>query len=121
MFKKGLLISIILFLFTLSFHGIDEKLYKNLTDRDRILLAISYYEVGKKYEALGKTELAKSYLDQAFKIEKNVDKYAKGELEVPPKVIKIDWDNIFQEEDTKEETIKEDRTEGKVEEKKKKK
>ncbi|HOJ63953.1 MAG TPA: hypothetical protein PLE45_05985 [Spirochaetota bacterium] len=103
--KKIVFIIFCLFLFTTFFNGIDEKLYKNLTDRDRILLAISYYEVGKKYEALGKTDLAKAYLNDAFKIEKNVDKYAKGELEIPPKVIQIQWDKIFEEEQDKDKTL----------------
>lgn len=77
---------------------IQKSDYEKLTDRDRILLAISYYEVSIKYKNLKKDELAKSYLNEAKKIEADVEKYAKGELSIPPKTINIDWNSIFKDE-----------------------
>lgn len=90
---------IVISLFTaISLSPIQKSDYAKLTDRDRILLAISYYEVSIKYKNLKKDELAKSYLNEAQKIEADVEKYAKGELSIPPKTINIDWNSIFKEE-----------------------
>jgi len=85
-----------------SVFAIEEKDYKSMTDRDRILLSVSYYEVSMKYEALNNKALANSYRKEALKIEPNVVKYYSGEWEVPKKTIEIDWNSIFADETTDE-------------------
>ena len=70
-----------------SVFAIEEKDYKSMTDRDRILLSVSYYEVSMKYQALNNKALAESYRKEALKIEPNVVKYYSGEWEVPKKTI----------------------------------
>ena len=101
---------ILIFLMTITviltnLHSIEKKDYINLTDRDRILLAISYYEVSLKYKALEKNTLAESYYKEAQKIERNVIKYYSGELEIPPKTISINWGAIFEDDDSKKDII----------------
>ena len=85
-----------------SVFAIEEKDYKSMTDRDRILLSVSYYEVSMKYQALNNKALAESYRKEALKIEPNVVKYYSGEWEVPKKTIEIDWNSIFADETTDE-------------------
>ena len=94
-----------------SVFAIEEKDYKSMTDRDRILLSISYYEVSMKYEALNNKALANSYRREALKIEPNVVKYYSGEWEVPKKTIEIDWNSIFVDETSDEEEQQTDVTE----------
>ncbi len=91
------------FFVLINIFAIEEKDYKNMTDRDRILLAVSYYEVSMKYEGLNNKALAQSYRKEALKIEKDVEKYFKGELEVPRKTIEIDWNSIFTSDSTADE------------------
>jgi hypothetical protein len=79
---------------SLSF-SISKKSYYNLTDRDRILLSISYYEVAMKFKDIGKNDLYESYLSESYKIEKNVKKYISGELAIPEKTISINIDSII--------------------------
>jgi hypothetical protein len=89
--KLRIVVILILFSFMLfNIYSIAKKSYENLTDKDRILLSISFYEVAQKYQKLGKNILAKQYFEEAFKIEKNVEKYIKGELDIPEKKIQID-------------------------------
>jgi hypothetical protein len=80
--------------------GIGRQSYQNLTDHDRILLGISYYEVALKYKELGKDDLYNSYMSEALNIEKNVKKYATGEMEIPEKKININLDNVIPDENT---------------------
>ena len=94
-----------------SVFAIEEKDYKSMTDRDRILLSVSYYEVSMKYEALNNKALANSYRKEALKIEPNVVKYYSGEWEVPKKTIEIDWNSIFADETTDEEQPQNQETE----------
>ncbi len=94
-----------------SAFSIEEKDYKSMTDRDRILLSISYYEVSMKYEALNNKALANSYRKEAMKIEPNVVKYYSGEWEVPKKTIEIDWNSIFVDETSDEEEPQNQETE----------
>lgn len=96
--KRFLIILSLCFLMADSVFAIEEKDYKNMTDRDRILLSVSYYEVSMKYEALNNKALANSYRKEAQKIEPNVLKYYSGEWEVPRKTIEIDWNSIFADE-----------------------
>ena len=92
-------ICIVFFLFGIfSVSSLNKTDYKNLTDHDRILLGISYYEVALKYKELGKEDLYDSYMSEAVRIEKNVKKYADGVLEIPDKTININMDNIFPDE-----------------------
>ena len=86
-----------------SAFSIEEKDYKSMTARDRILLSISYYEVSMKYQALNNKALAESYRKEALKIEPDVVRYYNGELEVPKKTIEIDWNSIFADETSDEE------------------
>jgi hypothetical protein len=73
--------------------------YKSLTDHDRILLGISYYEVALKYKELGKNDLYDSYLNEALRIERNVKKYASGEMEIPEKAININLDELVPDDE----------------------
>jgi hypothetical protein len=91
------LVCFILICMIIPLAAIDKKSYSSLTDRDRIMLALSYYEVSMQYKKVGKTKLAESYMLEAKKIEPEVTKYASGEKALPPKSISIDWDSIFQE------------------------
>lgn len=94
---------IVIFMLSIFFIGaVDSGDYDNLTDRDRIMLSVSYYEVALKYKDLGKEKEYKSHLSEAFKIEKDVEKYYNGEYPIPVKKIEFDWDNIFIEEDEEE-------------------
>lgn len=68
---------------------------KEITDRSRILLSISYYEVAVKYRRMGKTQLADQYMANALRLEKNVEKYYNGKLKIPAEKSRIDWHSIF--------------------------
>ncbi len=98
--KNVLIFSLIL---TVSFtFGLQKSDVKSMSDYDRIYLSISYYEVALKYKELNKEDLYNSYMSEALKLEKNVSKYFKGELEVPAKAITFSWDDIFEESETDE-------------------
>lgn len=86
--------------------AIEKKDYESMTEHDRIVIAVSYYEVGTAYKNKGKDDIAKSYLREAYSIEKDVEKYANGELEIPEKTINFNWDEIFTDEN--EENTSED-------------
>ncbi|HOV15024.1 MAG TPA: hypothetical protein PK771_12110 [Spirochaetota bacterium] len=119
----------LLFVFNFFAFSINPKSYNKLSDRDRILLSISYFEVADQYKKNGKSELAKQYYNLALQIEKNVSKYISGELTIPQKTIKIDWDSIYQKDattdtdkteknDTKDTQVKSDTEKQKTEDKK---
>jgi hypothetical protein len=63
------------------------------------MLGISYYEVALKYKELGKEDLYDSYMSEALRIDKNVKRYASGEMAIPEKAININLDNVFPDDD----------------------
>ena len=104
---KKKLILCILFCSAIVLNSIEPKDYQSMTDHDRISLAVSYYEVFLKWkdEAGKKGDEAESYLKEAYKIEPEVDKYYRGELEIPEKTISFNWDEIFPEEESDEDSV----------------
>lgn len=82
-----------------SLWGIEYKDYSQMTERDRILLSVSYYEVGVYYKKNGDAKLSDTYFNEASKIEPKVEKYYSQELEIPKKSITFDWDEIFKDTD----------------------
>ncbi len=104
---KKKLILCILFCSAIVLNSIEPKDYQSMTDHDRISLAVSYYEVFLKWkdEAGKKGDEAESYLKEAYKIEPEVNKYYRGELEIPEKTISFNWDEIFPEEESDEDSV----------------
>lgn len=95
---KKKLIVFFLFCSMVVLNSIEPKDYQSMTDHDRISLAVSYYEVFLNWKGKKNNE-AENYLKEAYKIEPEVDKYYRGELEIPEKTISFDWDEIFPEEE----------------------
>ncbi len=119
--KRTVIVLTLLFIFAFKFfpqtaEGEEEK-------RARILLSISYYEVGEKYIKLGQDALGNEYIKQSLRLEKDVLKYIKKELKVP---VKKEQTNITQilndlekiEQDKMEEILKNKEQEKIIEEKK---
>jgi hypothetical protein len=100
MLKKIRFVVIFFMLSSIFLMSLDKKEYSKLTDHDRILLSISFYEVGIRYRELGKTDLARTYIKESYEIENNVVKYYRGELQIPEKTINIDLNSIFDEKKT---------------------
>lgn len=114
---KVCLFCLFCFAFTFSGVSISKKSYESLTQRDRILLSVSYLEVSFQYKKMGKKDLSKQYFNLALKIEKDAEKYFSGELKIPQKKIEIDWDSIYESDPTTDENTQTDDEQVKKEEK----
>ena len=98
-FKKYIVFFLVLS-FVIQLNAIPLKDYTSMADRDRIMLAISYYEVGERYIQNNKKNLGEAHIKYAIEIEPQVKRYRSGELTLPVKSISIDWESIF--DDSKE-------------------
>lgn len=85
--------------------AIEKKDYSFMTEHDRVILALSYYEVALKYQESGKKDLAKGYLQEAYQIEPEVEEYYNGKMQLPEKTVQFDWDSIFSEDEIENEGI----------------
>ncbi len=72
--------------------------YDSLSDHDRVVTALSFYEAGLRYNELNKHELGKYHIEEAKKILPDVEEYHNGKKQIPTKKININLDGIFSNE-----------------------
>ncbi len=94
--NKRFVLLVILFLMSqLLINAVDTEKYTHLTDRDRVITALSYYEAGIRYREINNTSMADSMIRMAEQIVPDVKEYYDGNIQIPQKTIQLDLQSIF--------------------------